>query len=401
MNTIELNLPQGWNYLTTAQLEDVSRIFIDESKKFTESGTFNRVSLLVRCFFSLSGLRVISLPHIENKDTEEDFLLPFDNVDPSSVYYNCEYVDERRRSKIQMVNGSIIPIRVYLNEILEMSVGKYSSKDIDLYLKKCERYERRKAAGKVADEPTIPEPIGPLSWLMKSCNLEVFPYPEIVLEEKNRRKKERWINPDTMEVETRNSLPTVTMYGPAELMQDFKWRQYRFASDFINYISKCENILYDLQKKKAAKSRIERQQRIVDDLRAQWLATLFSRDVVHKDLDTDQLVYSPCFVTSQCNDNAYLFKSFPEEKYQSILFWWQGMMLYLQKRYPKVFTVSKVGKADREDDPLALYTRSTTTMIKYAAANEEEVNNTSYTIILQHMQDMAEENERIEKMKSK
>jgi hypothetical protein len=74
------------------------------------------------------------------------------------------------------------------------------------------------------------------------------------------------------------------------------------------------------------------------------------------------------------------------------------MMLYLSRQYPKVFRKEKVGKAN-DDDQLKLYTRSTTTMIKYAASNEDEVNRTTYTIILQHINDMAEENERIEQMK--
>ena len=78
------------------------------------------------------------------------------------------------------------------------------------------------------------------------------------------------------------------------------------------------------------------------------------------------------------------------------------MMRYLQHRYPKVFRTEKnISKVDPMDDPLKLYSRSTATMIKYAAETEEEVNRTTYTVVLQQMNDMAEENDRIKEMNKK
>lgn len=144
---------------------------------------------------------------------------------------------------------------------------------------------------------------------------------------------------------------------------------------------------------------IAAQEQIVREARASFMAALFNRPIDHIDPDTGLKVCTPWFVPSQCQDNAYLFLDLDEAKFQCVSFWWQGMMLHLQRQFPKVFRRDKVKSGAKDDDPLALYTRSTATMIKYAAANEEEVNRTSYTIILQHINDMAEENERIEKMK--
>ena len=406
MPNISLHLPKSWDELTTAQLEAVSAILIDEARKYSSSGTFSQVSLLTRCFFALTGLRPVGLPR---QDTEGQSAAPPEDPitfgDPDEhTYYQCEYTDLALRNQRQYVEGhGIGPIRICLYEIKSLAIGDILDKDLQRYLKRLELYDKRIAAGKEAEPPTMPSPQGPLSWLLKPSTRTIVPYPELTLPDPHHQEgqRERWLDPNTLQPAVRTVPATVTLTGPAEMMQDFSWRQYRFACDFMSYLAQVENAELDARAHHHA-ARAERLHRDVVEVRAQFLATLFTRPVLHQDPDTHQLVYAPRFTASQCQDNAYLFRDFPDEKFQVISLWWQGMMHYLAQQFPKVFRSTGVGKAavGADHDPLSLYTRSTTTMIKYAAANEEEVNATTYTVILQHMNDMAEENERIEQMKN-
>lgn len=377
MNQVHLTLPGGWNALTAPQLEDISRIFIDESRAHTVTGHFNRTALLTRAFFALSGLRVISLAHTDNEASE-------------STYYNCEFIEDKERNARQKVAGHIVPIRIYLDEIMSLAVGDYTEKDFELYLKAMERYRKRVEAGKNEPEPPMPEPKSPLGWLLAPCNRTLVPYTELTL-------------PDPKAPNPQD----ITLQGPNELMDGMTWRQYRIASDYMQYIAQCENTLVHLQKqaiqqKHPAKSTLQQitaAEQQVKEMRAAFLASIFDRPTPHIDPDTGLQVTSPWYTSNQSQDNAYLFMDFPEEKFQVVSFWWQGMMLHLQRQFPLVFRREKIKGDGKDADPLALYTRSVATMIKYTAANEDEVNRTSYTVILQHINDMAEENKRVEEMR--
>lgn len=396
---VPISIPKGWNALTTPQLEAVSRILINAAKHYTATGEYDQRSLLVECFFAVSDLRIISFVH---SDDDDRIITPSseEEIDPAHTYFECEFRDEGKRNKYQYRDGVIIPIRVYIDEIVAMSIGGITQQEIDRYLARLDKYHNGIAAGRNPTEPEFPKPQGPLSWVVSHSDLVMFPYPDLTLPDKRAdKRKEKWINPDTLQVEVRQAPSEVTFQGPAQFMQDFTWRQYRLCNDFRSYLAKCENALIDMQRKKMPPRRLEQQSQIIREVRSEFLATLFSRKIVYTDETTQQLVYDYHFVPSQPTDNAYLFIDIPEEKFQAIDLWWQGMMLYLQSKFPKVFRQEAVGKSSGNDDAFVLYTRSTTTMIKYSATNESEVNNTTYTIILEHINDMAEENERIEKMK--
>ena len=330
---IELTLPKGWNDLSTPQLEGMCRILIDFAKRYTASADYSEGAMLSRMFFLLTGLRITSEVHREEG---------IDADDRENDWYECEFEDEALRRRYQMVDGEVVPIRIYTWEIVQYGVMQ-------------------------------------LKWVLAPCNLVNFPYP-------------------TLSLRYRRQL--VASEGPSTYMQNFSLRQYRFCCDYMALIAKLENSLTVMNRTplKYGSTRIASVQDALDNARAGFLASLFNRSVVHVNDETGQVEDSFFFVSSQCNDNASFFKHFPDYKFQAISLWWQGMMLYLSRQYPKVFRKEKVGKAN-DDDPLKLYTRSTTTMIKYAASNEDEVNRTTYTIILQHINDMAEENERIEQMK--
>lgn len=406
MPTINLQLPKSWNALSVQQLEAVSRIFIAAAKEYTATGNYDQTNFLVTSFFAISGFRITSLALSDEKSQNPDaedaedadnpdsvlsdpslppFVLATSETPHENVYYNCEFIDEQSRIEQQTVDGKIVPIRIYLNEILSLSVGEVTQKDLDTYFAQLDRHAAAVAAGRNPTPPSPPKPKGPLAWLLSPCTLVRFPYPELTLPDpKHKDRKERWLNPKTCAVEVRPYPKTVTLSGPDELMQNFTWRQYRFLTEIMSLLQQYENSLVSLQKKlieltlrhknsinaspsvlrqqESIAKRIEAQNAAVKEVRAQWLATLFSRPLLYEDPDTRQLVYEPHFVPSQGSDNAYLFADFPEEKFQAISFWYQGMMLHLQHQFPKVFRRDKVGSKSADDNPFQLYTRSTTTM---------------------------------------
>lgn len=82
-------------------------------------------------------------------------------------------------------------------------------------------------------------------------------------------------------------------------------------------------------------TRISQVEEELKQVRAEFLATLFSASIPHINDETGQPETSYYFVSSQCIDNSYLFLDFPEEKFQAISFWWQGIILHLSKQFPK------------------------------------------------------------------
>lgn len=378
---LELNLPRGWNALTIEQLEEVSRILIDTAKKNTATGQWDRADMMTRCFFAVSGLEAVGLIH----EPEEEFsvappaLTGDDEADEelqaqyqearatyqlSNSWYNCRFKDVRERVRRQTYEGKIRPIKITVGEIMYVALG----------------YDKLGLKG----TPTHVD--GPLAWILSPSDLTNFPYYSLRLPDMKEKGK------------------LVELRGPEPLMDGMTWRQYRFTSDYVQYLTKVENQLATMERNAAkyGSARLERQRKAVNEVRSQFLANIFCRKVKHNDPETGQPKTDFFFVSTQSSDNAYLFANFPIEKYQCVLLWWQGMMRYLQHRYPKVFRTEKnISKVDPMDDPLKLYSRSTATMIKYAAETEEEVNRTTYTVVLQQMNDMAEENDRIKEMNKK
>lgn len=357
---IQLNLPKGWNSLTTEQVEGVCRILIDGAKKQTATGSFTQIELMTRVFFLLSGLEITGGP-FEDENAE-------DEIDrDANRWFECQYADKTVRARRQSHGGKILPIKITVAEIQLLTIGHHELKGED----------------KITLVP------GPLGWILGRSELTIFPYPTLTL-------------PDT-QVKSRKP-QSVTLQGPNPLMDGTSWRQYRTTADLVHYLQRAENNLINMRRNslRYSSETIRRQEGIVDDVRCQLLANIFLRSIPHIDPETGQQTTGYFYTSSQLSDNAYLFRGFPDEKFQAILLWWQGMMGYLSKQFPKVFRTNKeVGKQTGSDDPLRLYTRSITTMIKYAAESEEEVNRTTYTVILQHMQDMADENDRIRDIKKR
>ena len=72
----------------------------------------------------------------------------------------------------------------------------------------------------------------------------------------------------------------------------------------------------------------------------------------------------------------------------------------LAHRYRHVFKVQPV-KSQKPTTPLEIYTATTATMQKYAGLTEDQVNNQSYSLVLEHLERLTVENEEMEKIRKK
>lgn len=178
-----------------------------------------------------------------------------------------------------------------------------------------------------------------------------------------------------------------TYKGVAPLMQDFTWQRYRHCQDWLEEYLRRENIrIHAVNKARGcpADSPLHREvitaTKEVDDARASFLSELITG----------------------MEEKNYLFRNFDKVKWQVILFWWAEQMHYLHRTYPRCFKKQGFGaKGKKPHNPFELYTRTIATMEKYLGLDEDKVNSQTYTLVLQHLEDMAKESEEIEKMKRK
>ena len=218
-----------------------------------------------------------------------------------------------------------------------------------------------------------------MGWLDKPSNLLMFPYKEY--------KKWTWKGRHKYE-------------GPSALMQNFQWRQYRIAGEYMGYFITESNRLVKMRESNVSASEIKKQLHAVARAKGLFLATLFNRKVKFVDAETKLIRKEFVYVSSQSIRNWRDFEHFSDVKFQVVLFWWTGTMNWLQKKYPKVFR-STNPKKNTVANPLELYTRQTATMEKYLGINEEELNRELYTNVLQHLQDMMDESDRMKELNNK
>ena len=195
----------------------------------------------------------------------------------------------------------------------------------------------------------------------------LFPYPKISLKKKSL-------------------LPvTKTFAGVQPLMQDFSWQRYRLCIDWMEEYVRRENIRVKLmQKAKGCPSHS------ISIVKAQQ---------ARKDMEYARAEFLSVLLTGSSKDKSY-FLNIGDKRWQVILFWWSEQMLHLHKQFPRCFKESPI-KGKKKSNPFELYTRTIATMEKYLGLDEDKVNNQTYTLVLQHMEDMAKENEEVEKMKRK
>ena len=155
-----------------------------------------------------------------------------------------------------------------------------------------------------------------MGWLDKPSNLLMFPYKEY--------KKWTWKGRHKYE-------------GPSALMQNFQWRQYRIAGEYMGYFITESNRLVKMRESNVSASEIKKQLHAVARAKGLFLATLFNRKVKFVDAETKLIRKEFVYVSSQSIRNWRDFEHFSDVKFQVVLFWWTGTMNWLQKKYPKVF----------------------------------------------------------------
>ena len=183
------------------------------------------------------------------------------------------------------------------------------------------------------------------------------------------------------------SLHRRSFKGVAPLMQDFTWQRYRHCQDWLEEYLRRENI------------RIH----AVNKARGCPVDSPLHREVITatKEVDDARAAFLSMLITGK-DYNVNLFRLFDKVQWQVILFWWAEQMHYLHSTYPRCFKKQGFGaKGKKPHNPFELYTRTIATMEKYLGLDEDKVNSQTYTLVLQHLEDMAKESEEIEKMKRK
>ena len=145
---------------------------------------------------------------------------------------------------------------------------------------------------------------------------------------------------------------------------------------------------------------MQRQMENVNSARTMFLATIFNGTTDYVDSNTGMVKHDFHYELNQWETNQSYFRDFPETAWQVILFWWTGVMHTLAQRYRHVFKVQPV-KSQKPTTPLEIYTATTATMQKYAGLTEDQVNNQSYSLVLEHLERLTVENEEMEKIRKK
>ena len=351
---INLTLPRSWNECSTEQLELISRIMLEQIERADRYHPFDMRNVKIACFFVMSGIEIVEGID-ESKPLEEQ-------------HYTCRLSTPSRRNRFfrrKQHEEETFP--VYLWQLNYWLTPKSKTND-------------RNSAEYLASGA------GLLDWLdnERGAHLTRFPYPTLRLRNK------------------RGLLRRKTDYeGPAQDMDGFSWQQYRFASDLMGqYTSLANNLVKMKQMGKFTAEQIQLQADSVDQARSMFLATIFNRRIDFIDTNTNMKVYDFHYDVRQFDTQAPLFRHFPDHQWQPVLFWWTGMMNTLSRRYPHVFKVQKLDRTQRPSTPLEIYTATIATMQKYASLTEDQVNNQSYSLVLEHLERLSKENEEMEKIRN-
>lgn len=350
---INLTLPRSWNECSTEQLELISRIMLEQIQRADRYHPFDMRKVKIACFFVLSGIEIVEGID-ESKPLEEQ-------------HYTCRLSTPSRCNRFfRRKQQEEVTFPIYLWQLNYWLTPKPKTDD-------------RNSAEYLASGA------GLLDWLdnERGAHLTRFPYPTLRLRNK------------------RGLLHRKTDYeGPAQDMDGFSWQQYRFASDLMGqYTSLANNLVKMKQMGKFTAEQIALQADSVDQARSMFLATIFNRRIDFIDTNTNLKVHDFHYDTRQFDTQAPLFRHFPDHQWQPILFWWTGMMNTLSRRYPHVFKVQKLDRTQRPSTPLEIYTATIATMQKYASLTEDQVNNQSYSLVLEHLERLSKENEEMEKIR--
>lgn len=353
---INLALPHHWNICTRKQLETIAEVMREQVTMQDRYHPFDMRNVKVALFFAFTGLEIV------------EGLNPA--VPVEEQYYTCRLHSMEKNlwwNSKKTKKGETFSLYLW---------------QINYWLSPKAKTNDKSAAEYMA------QGLGLLDWLDNENGvfLTKFVYGEV----KRRKPGEWWRRRRTFR-------------GPLPDLDGFSWAQYRFANDTMQSYTQLSNNLIKMQEmRKFSASQILQQMQNVDIAKSMFLATIFDGKTKYIDTNTGMVKHDFHYESNQCSDNAQYFRNFPETQWQVILFWWAGIMHTLSKRYPHVFKVQKVNlKKKKPSTPLEIYTATTATMQKYAGLTEDQVNNQSYSLVLEHLERISKENEEMEKIRRK
>lgn len=353
---INLTLPRRWNECSTEQLEMIARIFIEQSERIDRYHPFSMLNVKVATFIVLTEIEVLRYPD-ESQPLSEQHCL-------------CRRLADRprrlRRLRKSSADDATFPLYVWQ---LQYWLSPKLKKRVP------------------ADSPeAITAGAGLLDWLDSDSPdlLTRFAYPTLRLRHKGSIVKRK------------------EFQGPMPDLDGFSWQQYRFATDLMQqYVALSNNLLKMRSDSRFTPSQIFQQMQSVNTARAMFLATIFNAKTEYIDTNTGIRKKDFHYELSQHTDNQGYFLSFPEHRWQVILFWWTGITHTLAKRYPHVFKSQKIDHRKAPSTALEIYTATIATMQKYTGLDEDKLNNQSYSLVLEHLERLSKENEEMEKIRKK
>ena len=358
---VSLTLPRSWNECNTEQLELISRIMLEQIERVDRYHPFDMRNVKIACFFVLSEIEIVEAPDESLPIEEQCYMCRFSSgKGKAKRSWLSKHQGQRHRND---------PFPLYLWQLNYWLSPKPTTDD-------------RQSAEYIAAGA------GLLDWLDQEsgAHLTRFPYPTLRLRNKGgllRRKTD--------------------YAGPSQDMDGFSWQQYRFAADLMGqYISLSNNLVKMKQMKgRFTAEQIAQQTDSMDQARSMFLATIFNRRIDFIDPNTNLKVHDFHYDTRQYETQASVFRHFPDHQWQPILFWWTGMTHILSRRYPHVFKVQNLNRKEQPSTPLEIYTATIATMQKYASLTEDQVNNQSYSLVLEHLERLSKENEEMENIRKK
>ena len=347
MRKIDLKVPTGWNQCTKEQLEAVAGIILRRTAMQDRYHPYDPVHMKAEAFLALAGLEVVGhtdstdgtdfnghteiTESTESSSGEEGFMVRF--VDKRSPWLRplprlAGTLKGRKKEppfelKVWQVHSFVNQHLGWLDDFNGLLLFPF---------------------------PTYGWPIITVKWLF-----DYFPMP--------------WIH---------------RVAGPAELMQDFSWQEYRMVQLWLDLYVQTNTYVASLNGRPADPETIA----LLKKCRERFLTALF-RSQSYLSVLSESLFDKPWALRR--------FRRMPDHRFQLCLIYWQSMMHYYAEKLPKCFRQGS-GHRRRGETPLDIYRRSTTTLQKYLQKTEAEINAQPFYVILQHLDDMAREAEELEKI---
>lgn len=346
---INLSLPKHWNQCSRSQLELIADVMREQVERQDRYHPFSMENVKIAMFFALANLQIIAYPD-ERQPIQEQ-------------YYLCYQSKDGKPYKEKKHKDDVFPLYIWQIKYWLDSKAKTDDKHSAEY---------------------IAQGAGILDWLDNKNGMFLTRLPYDFIE-----RKRKWYR------------RVKTFQGPAQDLDGFSWSQYRFASDMMGTYTQLSNSLIKMKERGTfTEEQMALQAENVAKAKAMFLAIIFDGVTNFVDSNTGMVKYDYHYELDQCTKNACYFQDFPDTQWQVILFWWTGTMHTLAKRYPHVFKVQPL-KKQKPSTPLEIYTATTATMQKYTGLTEDQVNNQSYSLVLEHLERLSKENEEMEKIRSK